>query len=113
MPAAGSLAEALAKGALAGLVVTVILLLKDKQQIAGILVMLPVISATSFTFVGLSDGARAAQRLALSAIIALPTAVVFIGAMYVLLSRLNVIASLILSYALWAIAAGIVIWFSR
>lgn len=108
-----NLLEALAKGAVAGLVVAAILLLKDKHQIAGILVMMPVITATSFLFVGLSNGPRAAQQLALSALFALPTALVFIGAMYLLLGRLGVVQSLLLSYALWAVAAATLIWWGK
>jgi uncharacterized membrane protein (GlpM family) len=110
---AKALIEALAKGGVAGIIVAVILLLKSYQQFAGILVMLPVISATSFLFVGLSDGPQAAQRLALSALIALPTAVVFIASMYVLLGRLGVIVSLVSSYVLWAVAAAVTLWISR
>jgi uncharacterized membrane protein (GlpM family) len=105
-----NLIQALAKGAIAGLVVTGILLLKDKHQIAGILVMMPVITASSFLFVGLSNGPRAAQQLALSALFAVPTAAVFIGAMYLLLGRLGVVQSLLLSSGLWAMAAATLIW---
>lgn len=108
-----NLIQALAKGAIAGLVVTGILLLKDKHQIAGILVMMPVITASSFLFVGLSNGPRAAQQLALSALFAVPTAAVFIGAMYLLLGRLGVVQSLLLSYGLWAMAAATLIWMGK
>lgn len=97
--------EALAKGALAGLVVAVILLLKNRSQLAGVLVMTPVITATSFLFVGLSDGPSAARQIALSALFAFPVTLVFLVAMYLLLGRFAVIPSLIASYTLWAIVA--------
>jgi uncharacterized membrane protein (GlpM family) len=97
--------EALAKGALAGVVVAAILLLKNRSQLAGVLVMTPVITSTSFLFVGLSDGPTAARQLALSALFAFPIALVFVVAMYLLLGHLAVVPSLIASYAVWVVAA--------
>ncbi len=105
-----TLLEALAKGALAGVVVAAILLLKNRSQVAGVLIMTPVITATSFFFVGLSDGPTAARQLALSVLFAFPVTLVFIIAMYVLLGRWAVVPSLVASYALWgAVATGYVL----
>jgi uncharacterized membrane protein (GlpM family) len=67
--------------------------------------MTPVITATSFFFVGMSDGPSAARQLALSALLAFPITLVFIVAMYFLLGRWAVVPSLIVSYVLWAVAA--------
>jgi uncharacterized membrane protein (GlpM family) len=102
---AATVLEALAKGAVAGIVVAAILLLRDRSQLAGVLLMTPVITATSFFFVGMSDGPSAARQLALSALLAFPITLVFILAMYFLLGWWAVAPSLIMSYALWAAAA--------
>ncbi|HLJ68027.1 MAG TPA: hypothetical protein VKX16_11770 [Chloroflexota bacterium] len=103
---AATVLEALAKGGLAGIIVAAILLLPSGSRVAGVLVMTPVITATSFFFVGMSHGPSAARQLALSALLAFPVTLVFVVAMYLFLGRLAVVPSLVASYALWAVAAA-------
>ena len=105
--------EALAKGAIAGLTVAAILLLRNRFQWAGILVVMPVITASSFLYVGLADGPDAARKLALTALLALPTVIVFVAAMYVFLARFNTLVSLALSCCLWVLSALAYIWLTR
>lgn len=72
-----------------------------KSTAAGIVAMLPIITAVSFTFLARSEELKIVKEAVLSSIISLPATLIFLAVFYFCIGRWNIICSLGISLLAW------------
>lgn len=77
-------------------------------QLAGLAVMFPVITITSFSFLIASKGAEAVRPMLLFSLLSLPTLIVFLFILYTSLGRVSTLTSFILGLVGWFCMASFI-----
>lgn len=96
------------KGVLSGgLIVGVLLLARaQKTQVAGLLVLFPVVTLVSYYFVGERDGRHQLRSVVRASLTAFPIWLLFMGVVYVALQYLDFRLALLLATIAWVAAAA-------
>ncbi len=87
-----------------GLIVGVTFLTKYiNPRLGGFLVVAPIITTLSIIFVKFETNLQTTQELILSSIYYFIPTLIFLILMYFLISKVNLISSFVISYAIWAV----------
>ena len=99
-----------------GVMVAIIPILAEYagKAVAGVAVMLPVITVSSMYFIGRSSGSHAVGGVALSALMAVPTAIVLLGSVYLAIRLgMRYLFALSLGLLAWCVSAMVVVLLTR